>query len=205
MSYKGLTDMATTRFDVRSPDGTPIAVWVEGTGPALVMVHGSIADHTTFDPFVAVTNASTTRDTTVVRRVTNSSVGARLLAAADAYHTMTEDRPHRPALRPSDAASQLLDEVGAGHFRRTEVDAVLEAAGQEHRRTAVALPAGLTEREVEVLRLIARGQLNKQVAATLGISPKTVGRHVEHIYAKSGVTTRAGATLFAMEHGRLTP
>ena len=44
----------TTRFDVVSPDGTPIAVWVEGTGPALVMVHGSIADHTTFDPFVAV-------------------------------------------------------------------------------------------------------------------------------------------------------
>ena len=132
-------------------------------------------------------------------------VGARLLAAADAYHAMTEDRPHRPALSPSDAASQLLDEVDAGHFRRTDVDAVLEAAGQEHRRTAAALPAGLTEREVEVLRLIARGQLNKQVAATLGISPKTVGRHIEHIYAKTGVTTRAGATLFAMEHGLLTP
>ena len=66
-------------------------------------------------------------------------------------------------------------------------------------------PAGLTEREVEVLRLIARGQANKQVAATLGISPKTVGRHVEHIYAKAGVTTRAGATLFAMEQGLLSP
>jgi DNA-binding NarL/FixJ family response regulator len=68
----------------------------------------------------------------------------------------------------------------------------------------VTNPAGLTDREVEVLRLIARGRLNKQVAATLGISPKTVGRHVEHIYAKAAVTTRAGATLFAMEHGLLS-
>jgi HD-GYP domain-containing protein (c-di-GMP phosphodiesterase class II) len=131
-------------------------------------------------------------------------VGARLLAAADAYHAMTEDRPHRPALSRSDAASQLLDEVDAGHFRGTEVDAVLEAAGEERRSTVTALPAGLTEREGEVLRLIARGQVNKQVAVTLGISPKTVGRHIEHIYIKTGVTTRAGATLFAMEHGLLT-
>ena len=56
-----------------------------------------------------------------------------------------------------------------------------------------------------MLRLIARGRANKQVAATLGISPKTVGHHIEHIYAKAGVTTRAGATLFAMEHGLLSP
>jgi DNA-binding NarL/FixJ family response regulator len=56
-----------------------------------------------------------------------------------------------------------------------------------------------------VLRLIARGRSNKEVAATLGISPKTVGHHVEHIYAKAAVTTRAGATLFAMEHGLLAP
>ena len=65
---------------------------------------------------------------------------------------------------------------------------------------SVVRPAGLTEREVDVLRLIARGRTNKQVAGTLGISPKTVGNHVEHIYAKAGVTTRAGATLFAVEH-----
>ena len=56
--------------------------------------------------------------------------GARLLAAADAYHAMTEDRPHRPALTEADAASQLLDEVDAGRFTRFEVDAVLGAAGQ---------------------------------------------------------------------------
>jgi HD-GYP domain-containing protein (c-di-GMP phosphodiesterase class II) len=131
-------------------------------------------------------------------------VGARLLAAADAYHAMTEDRPHRPALSSSDAAAQLLDELDVGRFRRGEVEAVLEAAGQALPRPVPALPAGLTEREVEVLRLIASGQLNKQAAATLGISAKTVGHHIEHIYLKCGVTTRAGATLFAMEHGLLS-
>ena len=132
-------------------------------------------------------------------------MGARLLAAADAYHAMTEDRPHRPALTPSDAASQLRADVDAGRFGRVEVDAVLAAAGQPRLPVSAANPAGLTDREVEVLRLIARGRVNKQVAATLGISAKTVGHHIEHIYAKAGVTTRAGATLFAMEHGLLSP
>lgn len=133
------------------------------------------------------------------------ALSARLLGAADAYHAMGEDRPHRPARSPADTAAQLLDEVDAGRFGRVEVDAVLEAAGQASRPARVARPAGLTEREVDVLRLIARGHANKDVAATLGISPKTVGHHIEHVYAKSGVTTRAGATLFAMEHGLLTP
>ena len=100
----------------------------------------------------------------------------------------------------------LLGEVDAGRFGRVEVDAVLAAAGHAARRSSAARaahPAGLTDREVEVLRLIARGHANKQVASKLGIAPKTVGRHVEHIYAKAGVSTRAGATLFAMEHGLL--
>lgn len=129
--------------------------------------------------------------------------GARLLAAADSYHAMCEDRPHRPALTAGEAASQLLDEADAGRFGRIEVDAVLAAAGQATRPARVDRPAGLTEREVDVLRLIARGHANKQVAAALGISPKTVGHHVEHIYAKAGITTRAGAALFAMDHGLL--
>ena len=132
-------------------------------------------------------------------------VGARLLAAADAYHAMTEDRAQRPALSGSAAASQLLDDVDAGRFGRVEVAAVLDAAGQEGRPVKTSHPAGLTDREVEVLRLIARGYANKQAAAKLGIATKTVGHHVEHIYAKAGVATRAGATLFAMEHGLLSP
>lgn len=139
------------------------------------------------------------------RGATGDQLGlaGRLLAAADAYHAMTEERPHRPPLTAAGAASQLLDDADGGRFSRPEVDAVLEAAGQASRPASVARPAGLTEREVDVLRLIARGRSNKQVAVSLGISPKTVGNHVEHIDAKAGVTTRAGATLFAMEHGLL--
>jgi HD-GYP domain-containing protein (c-di-GMP phosphodiesterase class II) len=133
------------------------------------------------------------------------SLGARLLAAADAYHAMCEERPHRPALSRTDAAARLVDDVDAGRFGRAEVDAVLNAAGQPTRPPRVARPAGLTEREVDVLRLIARGRTSKDVGAALGISPKTVGHHIEHIYAKAGVATRAGATLFAMEHGLLSP
>ncbi|HET6951005.1 MAG TPA: HD domain-containing phosphohydrolase [Acidimicrobiales bacterium] len=129
--------------------------------------------------------------------------GARLLAAADAYHAMTEDRPHRPALHPADAATLLVEQVDGGRFGRKEVDAVLQAAGQTSRPPNVARPADLTEREIDVLRLIARGRSNRGMAATLGISPKTVGHHVEHTYAKAGVRTRAGAALFAMEHGLL--
>jgi HD-GYP domain-containing protein (c-di-GMP phosphodiesterase class II) len=128
----------------------------------------------------------------------------RLLAAADAYHAMTEARPHRPALRPADAAAQLRSDVDGGRFGRGEVDAVLAAAGHAGTSARIEHPAGLTTREVEVLRLIARGHANKQVATELGIATKTVGHHVEHIYAKAGVTTRAGATLFAMERGLLS-
>ncbi len=141
------------------------------------------------------------------RGATGEQLGlaARLLGAADAYHAMAEERPHRPVMTADDAARTLLDHVDEGRFARVEVDAVLAAAGQATRPPNVARPAGLTEREVDVLRLIARGHSNKAVAASLGISPKTVGHHVEHLYDKAGVTTRAGATLFAMEHGLLSP
>jgi DNA-binding CsgD family transcriptional regulator len=64
-------------------------------------------------------------------------------------------------------------------------------------------PAGLTAREVEVLRLLARGLSNREIAERLVISPRTVGNHVEHIYAKIGSSGRATASLFAMQHGLL--
>jgi len=131
-------------------------------------------------------------------------VAGRLLAVADAYHAMCEQRPHRPALSAQDAADVLRTDVDEGRFTSTDVDAVLAAAGQASRPPSVSRPAGLTEREVDVLRLIARGRSNKETARELGISPKTVGNHVEHIYAKAGVRTRAGATLFAMESGLLS-
>jgi DNA-binding NarL/FixJ family response regulator len=64
-------------------------------------------------------------------------------------------------------------------------------------------PAELTERECEVLRLVASGMTNREIAATLHLSPHTVGRHLQNVYAKLGVTTRAAATAHAYEHGIL--
>lgn len=124
---------------------------------------------------------------------------ARVLAAADAYHAMTEPRPHREPLAPAQAAETLGDEARAGRLDSNAVGAVLEAAGQPIRR--LERPAGLTEREVEVVALLARGLQTKQIARTLGISAKTADRHVQNAYAKIGVSTRAAAALFAMQHG----
>jgi HD-GYP domain-containing protein (c-di-GMP phosphodiesterase class II) len=128
---------------------------------------------------------------------------ARLLAAADVYHALTEIRPHRPALSPNDAAAELLKEVSMGRLDRDAACAVLRAAGHERPRLTTANPAGLTDRELEVLRLVARGESNKQIANALGISARTAQHHVLHIYAKIGVSSRAAAALFAVEHGVL--
>ena len=127
---------------------------------------------------------------------------ARLLAAADAYHALTEPRPHRGPLLPEQAAEVLGEECRSGLFDADAVAAVLEAAGQPVPR--IERPAGLTEREAEVIALLARGLQTKQIAAALGISVKTADRHIEHAYRKIGVSTRAAAALFAMEHGLAT-
>ncbi len=128
---------------------------------------------------------------------------ARILATADAYHTMTEPRPHRPALSPDDAATKLQQEAKAGKYDTTVVDAVLSAAGHQIKRPRYKTLSGLSKREIEVLRLIARGLSNPEIGDQLFISKKTVGHHVQHIYNKIQVSTRAGATLFAMQHNLL--
>jgi HD-GYP domain-containing protein (c-di-GMP phosphodiesterase class II) len=124
---------------------------------------------------------------------------ARLLAAADAYHAMTEPRPHREPLPPERAAAALAGEARAGRLDADAVGAVLESAGQRVPR--IERPAGLTEREAEVVGLLARGLQTKQIARALGISVKTADRHIQNAYGKIGVSTRAAAALFAMEHG----
>jgi len=124
---------------------------------------------------------------------------ARLLAAADAYHAMTERRPHREALPAEHAAETLAKEAREGHLDADAVAAVLGAAGQPAPR--FSRPAGLTEREAEVIALVARGLQTKQVARALGISVKTADRHIQNVYGKIGVSTRAAAAVFAMEHG----
>jgi HD-GYP domain-containing protein (c-di-GMP phosphodiesterase class II) len=124
---------------------------------------------------------------------------ARILAAADAYQAMTQERPHRPARTPDAATAELNAGTKDGRLDAEAVRAVLAAAGHKppHR---TSWPAGLTDREVEVLRLIAQGHSYKEVARRLTITPKTAEHHIEHIYNKIGVSARASAALFAMEH-----
>jgi DNA-binding NarL/FixJ family response regulator len=124
----------------------------------------------------------------------------RILAAADAYHAMTEPRPYRSELPPETATAELRAEVRAGQLDGAAVNAVLAAAG--HRAPARReWPGGLTAREVEVLSLLARGHSNKEIAKRLFVTSKTVSSHVEHIYTKLGVSSRARATHFATQHG----
>jgi HD-GYP domain-containing protein (c-di-GMP phosphodiesterase class II) len=128
---------------------------------------------------------------------------ARVLAAADVYQALTEERPHRPARTPEEAAVALEGEVKAGRIDPEAANAVLAAAGHRVRAVRKELAAGLSEREVEVLRLLARGLSNREMAAQLFISKETVNHHVRHIYDKIGVATRPAATLLAVQHGLL--
>jgi HD-GYP domain-containing protein (c-di-GMP phosphodiesterase class II) len=127
---------------------------------------------------------------------------ARLLAAVDAYHAMTEPRPHRKAMSAGQAAEALAEQCRAGRLDADLVAAVLESTGQRAGRIERA--AGLTQREAEVVGLLARGLQTKQIAAALEIAPKTADHHIQNAYSKIGVSTRAAATLFAMEHGLVT-
>jgi HD-GYP domain-containing protein (c-di-GMP phosphodiesterase class II) len=128
------------------------------------------------------------------------SLAGRVLAAADVYQAVTEARPHRPPMPEGEAAGHLRTEAREGRLDSEATEAVLAAAGHPPRRRRSA-PADLTPRELDVLRLIARGRTSAEVGRELGIQPKTVGSHIEHIYAKIGASNRSVATLFAMEHG----
>jgi DNA-binding CsgD family transcriptional regulator len=125
---------------------------------------------------------------------------ARILAAADCYVAMREERSYRPPLEADEAEAELLADAQAGRLDPDVVDAVLAAAGHSVEKRARELPAGLTPRELEVLLALARGQSNQSIGDDLGISAKTVGHHVQHLYAKAGVRTRAAATVWAFEN-----
>jgi DNA-binding CsgD family transcriptional regulator len=127
---------------------------------------------------------------------------ARMLGAADAYQSMREVRPYRDALMADAAAAQLRAEVKGGRMDGEAVEAVLAAGGHVVPRRREG-PAGLTVREVDVLRLLAQGLSSKQIAVRLVIAPKTVRNHVEHIYTKIGASSRATASLFALQQGLL--
>jgi HD-GYP domain-containing protein (c-di-GMP phosphodiesterase class II) len=127
-------------------------------------------------------------------------LAARVLAAADCYSAMREARPHRPALDPEAAEAELKREATEGRLDRDSVDAVLAAAGHHVAKRSRELPAGLTQRELEVLLSLVVGQSNQGIADSLGISAKTVGHHVQHVYQKAGVRSRAAATVWAYEN-----
>ncbi len=135
-------------------------------------------------------------------RAADLPLSAWLLAAADCYHAMREARAYRPPRSPAAAADELSRQAQAGRHLPEAVNAILTAAGQP--RPPAPRPAGLSERECEVLILLARGLATKQAARQLGISPKTCDHHIQRLYGKVGVSTRAGVTLFALEHGLIS-
>ena len=126
---------------------------------------------------------------------------ARILAAADRFQTSLEDRPHRPAVTSAAAAAALWRDADAGALDGDAVEAVLAASGVPNTRRHAHGPAGLTRRETQILVLLARGNTNRQIGRSLGVAQKTVGNHIQHIYAKAGVGTRAAAARFALERG----
>lgn len=132
------------------------------------------------------------------------SLAARVLAAADRYVDLTSDRAYRPALSATQAAAELRTRAADGRLDTDAVEAVLSASGQAGAVSAKrSYPAGLTEREVDVLRLAAQGLTMRQAATRLEISAKTVDNHLQKIYAKTGVGTRGALALFAVEQGLL--
>ena len=133
------------------------------------------------------------------------SPASRVLAAAEAFQTAREARPHRPALTDAAAAARLRADAGGGRLCPQAVEAVLEAAGQRSRRAGTPALGGLTPRELEVLRLIATGLTAKEVATRLDIATKTADNHIQSLYLKIGVSTRAAAALHAVERGLLQP
>ena len=146
-------------------------------------------------------SASTGAATTVACPRSRSPHAARVLAAASVFHALCSNRPHRAAVEQGSGGRVVaLSEVEAGRLCGNATEAVIAAAG-ERPRTSVTAPRGLTEREVEVLGLIARGLTNKEIAEELGIATKTAGNHVQNVLGKVGVSTRAAAAMFAMRAG----
>lgn len=127
---------------------------------------------------------------------------ARVLAAADVYQALTSARPHRAPFEPDRAATLARGEARAGRLDGEAVEAVIATArGLPARR--IASGGRLSEREVEVLELLASGLTTREVASRLSITEKTVRHHVEHIYDKLGVSTRAAAVVAAIGAGRI--
>jgi DNA-binding CsgD family transcriptional regulator len=120
------------------------------------------------------------------------------------YRALTEARPYRAASTAADAVALLAVEAREKRLCPRAVDCVIAAAGMRPAsRVKPRLPGGLTAREAEVLAHVARGLTSKEVAELLSMSTRTAEHHLEHIYEKIGVNTRAAAALYAMRHDLL--
>jgi HD-GYP domain-containing protein (c-di-GMP phosphodiesterase class II) len=135
----------------------------------------------------------------LARAAQSLPMAARVLAAADMAFAMSEERPHRPAFDPPAIARELVAEARARRLDARAVDAVLASLGLTE-RVSVARANGLSDRELDVSLLLARGKSNKEIAALLRISPRTVQVHVARIFEKLGVRSRAGAAIWLIEH-----
>lgn len=140
-------------------------------------------------------------------RATDLSLPSRVLAAADRYCSLVSTRPGASAATPHEAARELREEARSGQLDADAVGAVLQASagrpGRPHERPSGA--ANLTPRQVEVLRLVASGCSNREIADRLVISRRTAEHHVQDIYQRTGAGSRAGVALYAMEHGLVDP
>lgn len=137
-------------------------------------------------------------------RTEPDNLAAGILAAADIYVGLTTERADRPAFSDQDAAAELRRLVADGKLGQRATSAVLVAAGHGEPLSkpsrSIHHPGGLSSREIEVLRLAARGLTTQQIADRLFISPKTTDHHIQHIYTKIGVSTRAAAALWATQN-----
>lgn len=127
-------------------------------------------------------------------------MAARVVSATDALVAMTQPRPHRAAMLLDEACAELTEGARSGRFHPDATVAVTAAAHGATSKVRRSSPAGLSERQVEVLRLLAAGLTNREIAHRLIVSPRTAEHHVQDIYVKIGIASRAGAALFAMEH-----
>ena len=158
-----------------------------------------------FRPRSACTTSGSTARATRSSTAVTLPMAARLVAAADAFSAMLQPRPYRPPFSAEHAAQALDADARAGRLDHDATTAVLAEAGQHAPRARRTWPAGLSDREVEVLALIAAGRSNAEVAETLVISRRTAEHHAQHIYVKIGVSTRAAAALFAVQHDLVRP
>jgi HD-GYP domain-containing protein (c-di-GMP phosphodiesterase class II) len=127
---------------------------------------------------------------------------ARIVAVADRLDELTHERPGHHPIDLEGALHALIADSG----KAFDPDVVYAVAGSLHKAAPTATPpqqwpSGLTDREVEVLRLAAKGLTRRDIGRRLGISENTVRHHLEHIYSKTGTSTRVSATLFAIENG----